>query len=309
MNSKKLCANCGRGGHSIKKCTEPINSYGIICFSIDENINIKNREIENYFYNKFIDMDEFNYNNLENIKYLSFFYDKIKILLVRRKHSLNYVDFIRGKYDENNKEQLSKMFHYMSYDENIKIKNNNLENLWNDLWKNTAELPIYKKEFCLSLKKFGYLKEHNFFDLLDNNKLSQYSEPEWEFPKGRRNYFEKNLNCAIREFYEETNINKSKIHILERLNNLEEEYIGTNLIQYKHIYYLASSEDRINNEEKIQLNNNEIESVCWFTIPELLEKIRPYYETKIKLIHQIYFFVINLIIKLNKNNSFNNLEI
>ena len=43
-------------------------------------MGITNKHIENYFYNKFIDLSEFNYSNLNNIKMIPYFYDKIKIL-------------------------------------------------------------------------------------------------------------------------------------------------------------------------------------------------------------------------------------
>ena len=73
MNSNKhICLNCGKNGHMLKSCTDPISSYGIICFKL-ENININNKTIENFFYNKFLDINEFNYQNLDNIKHLAKF--------------------------------------------------------------------------------------------------------------------------------------------------------------------------------------------------------------------------------------------
>ena len=81
MNSPKiLCINCGKLGHQFKSCDEPIISYGIVCFNIESDLNISNKSIENYFYNKFIDIEEFNYSNLNNIKLIPHFYDKIKIV-------------------------------------------------------------------------------------------------------------------------------------------------------------------------------------------------------------------------------------
>lgn len=301
MNSPKYnCLNCGKHGHQFKSCNEPIISYGIVCFNIE---SIVNKQIENYFYNKFIDIGEFNYSNLNNLSFLPHFYDKIKVLMVRRKNSLNYIEFIRGKYDVTNIQHLDKIFGLMTREENLNIISSNFDELWNELWKETAKNKIYQKEFNLSKLKFKELKENNFYNLLDSSKLSQYNEPEWGFPKGRRNFNEKNLNCAIREFIEETNIESNHFHILERLNYITEEYTGTNLVNYRHIYYLASSngeiELEINNENQIE----EIGDIKWFTIPEAINKIRPYYENKIQMIHQIYFFLINLIIDMKQDNK------
>jgi ADP-ribose pyrophosphatase YjhB (NUDIX family) len=299
-SSQKICLNCGKQGHHIKSCDNPILSYGIICSNIGSLVN--NKQIKNYFYNKFLDIEEFNYNNLNNLTLIPHFYDKIKILMVRRKNTLNYIEFIRGKYDINNIEQLTKIFNLMTRDENLKIISSSFIQLWNELWKETANNKFYQKEFNLSKLKFEELKKNNFYNLLEESKLSQYNEPEWGFPKGRRNSNEKNLNCAIREFIEETNINSNHFHILERLNYVTEEYIGTNLVNYCHIYYLAST----NNEIELDINKNQLEEISdikWFTIPEAINKIRPYYKKRIHLIHQIYFFLINLVIDMNKINK------
>ena len=44
-----------------------------------------------------------------------------------------------------------------------------------------------------------------------------YKTPEWGFPKGRRNLYEKDLNCALREFSEETGYSSKSINLIESL--------------------------------------------------------------------------------------------
>lgn len=304
MNSPKtICLNCGKSGHQVKSCDEPIISYGIICFNINSEFNISNKNMEYFFYNKFIDPSEFNYSNIHNINLIPEFYDKIRILMIRRKNSLNYVEFLRGKYDVTDLVHIKKLFNLMTKDENIKIRENNFDELWNELWKETAKSKIYQKEYNLAKLKFEELKLNNFYDLLDDDKLSNYLEAEWGFPKGRRNVYEKNINCAIREFCEETSISQENLHILERVNYLEEEYVGTNQVKYKHIYYLGFSQNQlglnINNENQLY----EIGDIKWFSIPEAIEKIRDYNQEKIQMIYQLYFFIINLIVELTTINS------
>jgi 8-oxo-dGTP pyrophosphatase MutT (NUDIX family) len=304
--AKNICLNCGKNGHMIKKCSEPITSNGIICFTLDDTVKIKNKTIETFFYNKYLDISEFNYENLNNIKLIPNFYDKIKIVMIRRKHSLNYIEFMRGKYDVNDMTTLSRLFNLMSRDENIKIKQTDFVVMWDDLWKETSKNKIYQKEFNMSKQKFDELKENNFYNLLDDINLSKYMETEWGFPKGRRNAEETNFNCAVREFCEETNIEYNNILLLERLNPIEEIYDGTNNIKYRHNYFLAS----INNMVELVNNNDnyEIGDIQWFTIPEIINKIRPYDVMRIQIVHQIYFFLINLIMNIyNSNNMLNNL--
>lgn len=301
---KNICLNCGKNGHQYKLCEEPIISYGIVCFNIN-SLLINNKQIDRYLYNQYLDTDEFNYLNLDNLSLIPYFNDKIKFLMIRRKHSLNYIEFVRGKYTIDNIEQLSKLFQLMTFDENIKIKELSFENIWDDLWKDTARIKIYQKEFNMSKSKFETLKSNNFYNLLDESKLSIYKEPEWGFPKGRRNLNEKNMNCAIREFIEETNIDIQNINILERLNPITEEYIGTNSINYRHVYYLASSEKEL----ELSINNDsqlyEVGDIKWVTLSECINKVRPYYEKRMQMINHIYFFLINLIINItnNKNNK------
>jgi 8-oxo-dGTP pyrophosphatase MutT (NUDIX family) len=300
-SSKNICLNCGKTGHMVKSCYEPVVSFGIICFKISNELNVGYKNIENYFYNKFVDICEFNYQNLENIKYIPIFYDKIKILLIKRKNSLNFIEFIRGKYDVNDKDHLNKMFKFMTKEENNKIKSTDFETLWNELWKETAKNKSYQKEFNTSKNKFEELIVKDFYSLLDESNISEYLEPEWGFPKGRRNIYEKNIDCAIREFYEETNYSLSNIHILERINCLDEEYEGSNHTKYKHVYYVAHAQDDYDSKLNEIDNYYEIGEIGWFTIPEALEKIRPYYDARIKIIHQLYFFIINLINVISKN--------
>jgi ADP-ribose pyrophosphatase YjhB (NUDIX family) len=304
MNSQKIqCLNCGKSGHQFKSCDEPVISYGVICFNLDSTLNLSNKSIKNYFYNKYIDIEEFNYTNLNNLKLIPIFYDKIKILMIRRKNSMNYIEFLRGKYDPSDLNHLKNIFSLMTFEENLKILNYNFEFLWNELWKDTAKSKIYQKEYNLSKLKFEELKENNFHNLLNQNNLSHYLEAEWGFPKGRRNTNEQNIICAMREFTEETSLGFENLHILERLNCAEEEYTGTNGIKYKHIYYLASSDKEL----ELNINNDyqiyEIGDMNWFTIPEALEKIRPYNDKKISMVKQIYFFIINLYIDIEKNKN------
>ena len=291
------CLNCGQVGHILKKCIEPITSHGIICFNLNKDLKITNDIIKKYFYNKYIDVNEFNYININNINLISLFYDKIKLIMIRRKDSLNYIGFIRGKYNVTNIMQLSKILSLMTKNENIKIKTMNFDKLWKELWHDSSYNNKYKNEYNISKFKFNELKKKKFYNLLDDNNLSKYEESEWGFPKGRRDLNETDIECATREFNEETNLtlNNNDIIILENLNPVEELYKGTNDKYYRHIYYIAS----VNNEIELTINtvsqDHEISDIRWMTITEALSKIRSYDESKIKLINQIYFFIINLI--------------
>lgn len=292
IDNKLYCINCGKIGHNSKKCLCPIISIGIVCIKVNMDdldlnliINYTKKIQNNYLFTsdeinklkkikKRIDMiDISNYNNL------------IEYLLIRRKNSLNYVEFIRGKYDINNFDYLAKSMNFITINERDMIKNNIFDNLWNDLWGNNS----INSEFNESKNKFNLLKKgilikkndiniHFSLDKLIDNTVYNFKEPEWGFPKGRRNSREKNIECAKREFEEETNIVSDNYNIIN-MTPLEETYLASNNLKYKHIYYISQIKNRntileMNNENEDQ--RIEIGNISWFKFNDAISIIREY---------------------------------
>jgi 8-oxo-dGTP pyrophosphatase MutT (NUDIX family) len=114
-----------------------------------------------------------------------------------------------------------------------------------------------------------------------------WNEPEWGFPKGRRNYFEKDIDCAVREFTEETGYSKKCLQNINNIQQFEEIFIGSNYKSYKHKYYVMKIED-IHFLEKKQYDKNEVSKLEWKTFEEALKCIRDYNLEKKKLIRDIY---------------------
>ena len=285
------CLNCGKSGHHTKSCNDPITSCGIICFKIN---NLKLNKIEKFLFNKYINIEDYNYYNINYINKIDFHRTDIKFLMVQRKHSLSYIEFLRGRYNEHDLEKIKSIFELMSKKEVAEIKLNNFETLWNNLWNETAKSKSFLKEMSTSIHKFNILKKNKIID----NFESKFENPEWEFPKGRRNKFENNNNCANREFIEETNL--SNYIQFDRINPVEEVFRGTNNIKYKNIYYFGSSEEE---ELSYSFDNYEIGNIGWFTLDEVLLLLRPYNKTKLNLINQIYFFLCILTDKINEKNE------
>lgn len=292
MNKKLFCFNCNKFGHTTKECTFPVVSIGMILICVD-NI-IKDRIFNNIKNINFInDINEFNYKRINNIKKFNFYKDKIKFLIIEKKHSLNYIEFIRGKYEKNDTQKLIKMFKLMSNSEIEILKIKNFPELWNNLWRKTAKKKIYQKEFNDSKDKFEYLIKNNILDELLTIK-SQYNTPEWELPKGRKNLNEKNIECAIREIKEETNIDNSLYNILNITDSFQNIFFGTNNILYKHIYYLSIFNNDINLILKDFKSNKEVNSIKLVTVDKLKKYIRGYNTSKIELLNNIFLFLINL---------------
>ena len=293
------CSNCGKYGHNLKKCEDPITSLGVICVKFDNiplGINsIKNEEtFKKFISSRYLEIDNYNFNHIDNINKLDFFKKNIKFMMIQRKCSLSYIEFIRGKYNINNLENLKSMFKRMSPDEIENISKLNFDNLWNSLWEKTSKSKLFQKEYKKSKELFQKLILNG--DMLKLVKVKpDYSTPEWGFPKGRRNLFEKNLDCALRELEEETTISVDNINILNKINCVNEEYTGTNNQQYRHIYYLGYVEnEKISDEYLSTISNYEVGKIGWFSWDEAVELIRNYYQEKVKVVNMIYFLFLNL---------------
>jgi len=254
MNKTNVCNNCGKQGHIFNQCKMPIVSYGIVLFR----------------------------SSLRGIEYL----------MIRRKDTFGYIDFIRGKYSPYNISQIQELINQMSLREKEEILTEKFIDLWNKMWGETTNVQ-YKNEEFVSSKKLDTIRNgvyidgkfYNLNSIIENSSAS-WKETEWEFPKGRRNNKEKDLDCALREFEEETGISKEKIVVVENVMPFEEIFLGTNHKSYKHKYFLAY----MNNCDDESLNNFQITEVSkleWKTLDECLSSIRPYNLEKKELINNI----------------------
>ena len=297
------CTNCNKKGHVYKNCLEPIISNGIISIYVDnfdkENFDSLEKYISLNLYpslrlkkneNFNIKNENFNIKN-ENLN--------IKFLMIQRKNSLGYLEFIRGRYDETNNQNINYIFEQMTHNEIQDILTKDFDFLWNDLWDvNNIKNKNHYKEYMTSRQKFYELKL-NKSDIINNLK-PKYLYNEWGFPKGRRELYESDIICAIREFEEETNIKENMYNLLESCSKIKENLVGTNGINYLHNYFLAIlNTDKINN---IDSNNREIGNIKIMSYNECIDNIRPYHVNKLKIINVLYELVCNY---LNNNNKLN----
>jgi 8-oxo-dGTP pyrophosphatase MutT (NUDIX family) len=190
--------------------------------------------------------------------------DQLEYLFVQRKDSLGYVDFLRGKYNEKNLFQLKNIIKEMTIKERDNILNHTYSELWDKLWNKINDKYDLKNE-----EKYNYIKR-NHLDLFD----VKWEEPEWGFPKGRRNYKEKDLECALREFEEETGYSKKTLSLIKNLNPYEELFTGSNLKSYKHKYFVAMM--KYEDSHSLNYQKSEIGDMKWFTLEEALQRIRDY---------------------------------
>jgi 8-oxo-dGTP pyrophosphatase MutT (NUDIX family) len=191
-----------------EKEIKPISSYGIILFTINSI------QKENFF-------DRF----------------EILYLLTQRRDSISYAEFLKDNLKT--EADMIKHINLMSKEERQRCLtcyvNEEPELLWDDLWVNHKS-RAYKTDRKRCCKAFMVNMEKYIHEFLDDNKGAK--ENSWGFPKGRKHIFENEVNCALREFEEETKIPKEEITLIEA-NKKEEIYLGTDNKWYRTVYYIA----------------------------------------------------------------------
>ena len=293
-NKIMFCSNCNKSNHEYKDCKEPITSWGIILVNLKDIKNNVNHETNINLRNRISNICPQNYKDLE---FLSTYMNNIKFLLIQRRHSIAYMDFLRGKYKLDNIDQINGLFQYMNPLEIQSLKNKEFIDLWNEMWNNDPIKINNSKEYNSALNKFTQLKTNQDLDLnLDfyiNNATPLYKSNEWGFPKGRKNHNETPIDCALREFGEETYINTSNINIIRNISPIEENLIGTNGIPYRHIYYIA--ETTMDNIQNIE-NNNEIGNIGFFNYNDAKDLIRDYHTDKKYVLQCIYLYYLEMLL-------------
>lgn len=315
LYSGQYCVNCGKHNHTLTMCTDPHNSYGLLCF----------------------------YRNPEKPR------EEPKLLMIRRKHTIPYMDFLRGKYDVNNLTYLINLFSRMTYGEiQHVISICDFEKLRNELGLNNIGSKQFKMEYETSELKFNYLLKlgilhkiiicinkifnadlivtYNITPVINaktvelehsdiissinteliqqsNNTCILYKEPEWGLPKGKREDRESDLQTAIREFCEETGLQPRNLHIYKNAIPLEEQYISMNNICYKHTYFIA---ELINVDTEIinklltgyniscndsEEQNTEISKIMLLNQENALNIVRPYHQSKRNIIHKAFYIM------------------
>ena len=287
--------------------SHPITSYGIINFKFTDEFEKYNTILKDkyiikdynptvnkinlyWFNNKNINKTEMTEEGRECNELIERLKNSILFLMISRKHSLGFIEFIRGKYEIDKIETIKYLFDQMTENEISKILNEEFKTLWCDLWQKTAKNKTYEKEYYMSLEKFNEIKEKYLAEIIEFRP--KYPISEWRFPKGKKNNLEKDIECAARECHEETSLELSEISILDRIYPISEQFKGTNDIDYKHIYYLSIIESNRNLNCIVMPDEFiEVDNVGWFKYDRVMNIIRPYHNEKKKLVDDIIKFI------------------
>ena len=279
-----------------------------------------------------LDNESIPYDEEDHIHKFRYYRDKIMFAMVSRRFSLGFIEFIRGKYNVFDAKTIINLFEQMYEDEIKFISSNpydnilyyflNRENESKESVLNKIYEGKYSNEYCEAKVKFNMLKNPKSLKNSGNGSSGsssittstgiqwdldfyiryikpKWKLPEWGFPKGRRDKkTEENLNCACREFQEETGYRKEDYTVLNKIEPIEERMTGTNGVSYKHVYYLSVNELELESEAQglDEYDMFEIGSRKWFTYDEAMANIRPYHIEKKQVLTRIYLFLMNYLV-------------
>lgn len=258
---KRFCYNCGKKGHVYNSCLLPVMSYGGILYRIKNQIP--------YY------------------------------LMVQRTYTPDFKELVRGKFDLENEKYIKKLVHRITIQEINYIHTYPHQILYKNIQKyckikkNPQKYRQAKENY--TKLKHGYTNNKGnfikFSQLVKEDNPSYFFEPDWGFPKGRRNYKgnESDLDCAKREIKEETGLTPDSYDFKPGYY-VTEVHKGSNDITYAHRYYLA----KCNPNTKCYIDPynrhqaGEIRKLGWFTVEQTLAMIRPYHQEKKKVLVRVH---------------------
>jgi ADP-ribose pyrophosphatase YjhB (NUDIX family) len=306
--AKIRCTNCGKLGHTHSVCRAPITSYGVLALSVNTEVPEDLYELINYLSS--ITHLEQNINitcdSLHILENFTKYKHNIKTLLIRRKHSLGYTEFVRGRYSPSNPNHVAFLFKQMIPAEIEIIKTKDFDYLWADVWS-IRNAIIKNDDYMTAFYKYQKLKNNAQIKLIDfiNNITPENDCPEWGLPKGRRERDEPDLKCAIREFEEETGYTKNDYILFNNIEPLIENLTGTNGLKYRHVYYIAllTTNTEPHRDDNIVTQRQEIGDIGLFDIDTTIQKIRQYHTERRSILFSTAMNVMNFLILSNEQHS------
>lgn len=190
------------------------------------------------------------------------------------------MSFVLGYYSKYDDSHIRVLLNGMTHSEKIDILSLNYEQLW---YRVMLDVPKYMdinadrvsksdiNAFIKKKKRFEYLfmcdngyKLRSLINHTNNNGLL------WEIPKGRKYKNELTLDCAIREFKEETGLKSSHYTVLCGIKPIVESYISMKTT-YINKYFISSTTLQTSTHIKFSNTNQitEIEDMRWMNTDDV----------------------------------------
>jgi 8-oxo-dGTP pyrophosphatase MutT (NUDIX family) len=311
-----ICTNCGCKRHTYKQCTEPVTSWGVILVTFGD--------LKKPHHDRMIDLSRFDMSETEtrvlvetkmDRMIVSSAYHTIKFLMISRKHSVGYVEFIRGRYRPEKIDQVIYLFKQMMQSEINDINysltiDDGFEYLWKKFWRAKANSPYLANDKKVSKDNFKMLRTKGVegpeldLEYIVSTVRAEYDIEEWGFPKGRKNRFETDEACAVREFKEESGYDDDDFKIIKNIAPLIEEFNGTNGVRYRHVYYIAElTTEKSPRNNVTESQKDEIGNIQFMDFTTALEYIRDYHMPRKILLQKLFTYYLDRLVLSNRHGD------
>ena len=191
---------------------------------------------------------------------------KPQVLVVQKRYSYAYCNFIHGQYNIANNNNLRRMINGMTVEEKLDILTFDFEKIWYRIWLNSTKLPVYYTAKAKFERLIAADNGEKIKKMIDHSSSTTLL---WEIPKGRKSRSETDISAAVREFEEETNIPKP-MYKLYPFAKIKYQFTDDNTT-YAIQYHIAITKKNItpaisfNSKEQVK----EISAIKWMSIEEI----------------------------------------
>ena len=219
--------------------------------------------------------------------------NQLEILMIKKRYTYHYFSFIFGHYKKYSNKHIQYLFNNMTFGEKVDILSMKFSNMWYRMWLSDPEknYNIYnmyngkngKQDTDEHIKNLKcYFRKKTKFETIflrdDGKRLrrlinnSSNAVTPWEIPKGSPEPDELDMNCAIREFEEETGIYSDKYGMIWDVKPITSSHKDENVI-YRSVYYLAYLNKTSKWHPKVKFETShqlsEVEQVQWVSLDEI----------------------------------------
>lgn len=193
--------------------------------------------------------------------------NKTYYLLGKVRDTISFKQFINMNISH---DTMRTYLEHMAKIEKERLIYDDYENIVNDMIMNEHNKnQLLNPEY---IDKFNLYKQL-YVELLQDDKIGLDDYP-YIFPKGRKKKNESELNCAIREFEEETKISSKYVEICNNIDPIEETYFGLDGHLYRTIYYTGHINSSYLDNIMTDISNNFIQTKYRRTISDEISKIK-----------------------------------
>lgn len=191
-----------------------------------------------------------------------------EVLVVQRRDSFGFLELLRGRYDPRDVSYLRVLAADMTDHEKMRVEDWSYEKMWADVFG-------AKPASALARCKFATARDALIVQM---RSMPSKPENEWEFPKGRRERAsETDVQCARREFEEETCVSQYAIRVRVDGDPIVEEYKSFDGRWYRNTFFVATPVDQDPDATRCRIDPSqahEIGRVKWVRVRDLPVRLK-----------------------------------